>query len=329
MRTGTRWIGGLASLALVAWGVVACLHAAARNQSRIRVDQARLRLDRERAHDALARWDSAVAAADPGRFVPTGDAIQRVGTWEPAFAAAATRALASGHVGFAKDSDYLEPARPPRTGEVRWADGKARTVNLISKQEARERIVAAGRARTWCPNCQALLLGDARLVTGHVQTTRGPATAPMWEFNVTLDSDPPTGAGASGRPPTGPGGERRTFKLRRLAVATPDGVAVVPPRDPRQPVSMNFYGAWADGSNLTVWLGGDPFQGCVVFYTGEAYESPSAVAVVIVPHGRCARGPTIGGPPRDPRVSVHLASPLGDRAVLDTRTGGPVPTMTG
>src|SRR5262245_29350572 len=117
MGTRTRWIGGLASLALVAGGVVACLHAAAHNESSIYVDQARLRVERQKARDALARWDSAVTAADPGRFVPTGEAIQQVGTWEPTLADRAMRALAAGNIGFGKLSDDVEAAGPPRRGE--------------------------------------------------------------------------------------------------------------------------------------------------------------------------------------------------------------------
>ena len=97
---------------------------------------------------------------------------------------------------------------------------------------------------------------------------------------------------------------------------------------------MDFYAAVADGTTLTLFLGfGGANRLCLRGTpTAEVYESRYAVAVILVPYDSCGvryRGPNIEGPPREPRITVELRTPLGDRAVLETAHIQPVPTVTG
>jgi hypothetical protein len=248
-------------------------------------------------------------------------------------AAGAAKSLASGIVWFQNTADYHERPGPPRAGEVRWPDGTSRTVTVISPQEARARMEAVGGARAYCPACEQLLLTGPRLVTGHVRTSRGPATAPMWEFGVRVSVRVRTGTAPSGGPLYGLRTEPSRVKLRRLAVATPDGISVTPQRLDLASADapfMAFYGAVADGTKLTLFPGRDGPHVCAGAKAAEVYESRYAVAVIMVPYDTCGfRGPTIEGPRGDPRITVELRTPLGDRAVLESAHVQPVPTTTG
>ena len=59
-----------------------------------------------------------------------------------------------------------------------------------------------------CPDCAMLLVTDAQLTSGPIETTRGPATAPIWEFTL----------------------EGTAVKVTRVAIANP---VVVAPDDGR------------------------------------------------------------------------------------------------
>ena len=134
----------------------------------------------EEAQADLARWADAVAAAGGGSsFVPVGELTGQVGDWEPDVGDNNKSALMAGMV----EAAVSLPADPPPDGEVRWPDGTTTTVRLVSAPEALAGL-KADAAGSACPDCTTLQLTGARLTTAPVQTSRGPATAPVWEFIV-------------------------------------------------------------------------------------------------------------------------------------------------
>jgi hypothetical protein len=261
---------------------------------------------RQQAQAALTRWADAVAAAGgPPAVVPVGE-LTKVGDWEVAVGDNNKPALMGGLV----EAGVSLPAEVPPDGNITWQDGKAATVSLLSAEQA----VAAIRAGTEAPcgECTALRITGARLTTGPIETSRGPATAPLWEFTI----------------------DGTAVKVTHLAIANRVTVAP-PPWDPSDPPG----GVWIDsgqgavsGRELTVAFVGAPRPGdqpCGEDYTTEAVESDLAVVVIVVrhPHLTIGGGCTAVGAMRT--ATVELAAPLGDRAVLQVQDGTPVPiTLT-
>jgi hypothetical protein len=114
--------------------------------------------------------------------------------------------------------------------------------------------------------------------------------------------------------------------------ASADGgeIKVVPPAwDPYNPpagLTIDAVEVGADERDLVAIFVGSPdpaYEPCGIDYTGEAVESDLAVVVVIVEHrpfrpGGCASVGAVR------RTLVRLATPLGDRTVLDVQQGLPV-----
>ena len=160
-----------------------------------------------------------------------------------------------------------------------------------------------------CSDCRPLEITAARLTSGSVQMSRGPATVPMWEFTVNGSS----------------------VKVTRVAVA--DRISIVPlPWDPNNaPDGMSIETAHgkADARQITVSFGGASGRGdepCGADYTAEAVESDLAIVVIVIEH----RNPLPGacdlvGAMRT--AVVDLASPPGDRAVLEIKQGLPVAVL--
>jgi hypothetical protein len=145
------------------------------------------------------------------------------------------------------------------------------------------------------------------LTTAPVQTSRGPAQTPVWEFAVLGTA----------------------VKVIRVAVAA--GVTVTPPPwDPdHAPVGISIESAagTAGGRQLTVSFTGAPApgdQGCGADYIAEAVESSTAVVVIVTEHRHgLFEACTSVGAART--AVVDLAAPLGERAVLEVKEGLPVP----
>jgi len=263
-------------------------------------DPARLH---EEAQADLARWADAVAAAGgESAFVPVGELTGQVGDWEPDVGDNNKSALMAGLV----EAAVSLPADPPPDGEVRWPDGSTATVRLISAPEALAGL-KADAAGSACPDCAPLQISGARLTTAPVQTSRGLATAPVWEFTV----------------------RGTAVKVTRVAVAA--GVTVTPPPwDPNHaPVGISIESAagTVGGRQLTVTFIGAPKpgdQGCGADYTAEAVESSTAVVVIVTehPHGLFEACAAVGA---TRTAVVELAAPLGERAVLEVKEGLPVP----
>jgi len=260
---------------------------------------------RKQAHDALARYDKAVLDAG-GRqgFVPVGDLTGQLGDWEPANGENKA-GLASGRVVAAT----ALPAAPQPTGTVAWDNGVSQTVPLISAEEALRQLIAAGAGD--CGGCAPLEVTGAKLTTTQIQTTRGRATVPAWEYAL----------------------KATAVRVTRVAVGSSAIVKVTPPSwDPyNAPGGLAIESATTTvGSRqLTVAFTGSPNPGnrpCGADYSTEAVESANAVVVIVIAH-RYLPGETCNAIGARRTATVDLAQPLGERAVLEVQQGMPVTLM--
>lgn len=257
----------------------------------------------QQARDALARYDQAVREAGGlPTFVPVGELTGQIGNWEPEngdnkLSLMDGRVVAVGPL----------PALTQSTGEVRWDSGTVHTLPLISADQALAQIVAAGGSS--CPTCTPLQVTGARLATARIQTTRGPATAPAWEYTL----------------------RGTAVRVTRVAVARSATVTVTPPPwnsyDPPVGIAIESATTTSSGRQLTVHFTGAPDPGskpCGADYTAEALESDNAVAVIVTEHPHAADD-VCNDVGADRTATVDLARPLGDRAVLESKQGLPVP----
>jgi hypothetical protein len=255
---------------------------------------------RSRADEVLAGWATAVAAAGAGSPVtPVGDLTGQVGDWEPEIGDNNKIALMAGMV---VSTDAL-PAERPRDGEVAWTDGTTTAVPLLSPQEA---LVAIASGSEPCSDCQGIVITAARLTSGTIETTRGPATAPIWEFTV----------------------QGTAVRVTRVAIANP--VVVAPSDgDPQIGLAIDSAEGSVSGNTLTVAFVGAPNAGdqsCGEDYTAEAVESDLAVVVIVTRHPHVSLlGVSCSAVGARRTASATLAAPLGERAVLDVQRGTPVP----
>ncbi len=233
-------------------------------------------------------------------FVPVGELTSQVGDWELAVGDNNKIALMSGQI----ESDVSLPNDAPPDGELRWQDGATTTVRLMSAQAAFS-AVKADAGGSGCTDCTALRVTAARLATGTVQTSRGPAVAPVWEFAL----------------------QGTAVRVTRVAVAR----AVAPafptwnPDDPPVGISIDSATGTPEGRQLTVGFTGAPEDagGCGADYTAEAVELDLAVVVIVTEHRHMGFGAcTAVGALRT--ADVELAAPLGTRTVLEVRQGRPV-----
>jgi hypothetical protein len=263
-------------------------------------------LDREhqQAQDALTRWADAVAAAGGQQgFVIVRDATGQIGDWEIQLGSDGKLALIAGKVVAAVElSDEI-----PAAAEAHWEDGSVQLLPLVSAAQALEDLQAAGGQA--CPDCDALKVTGAKLTTVQIETGRGPATVPAWDFSL----------------------QGTAVHVTRVAVSAQANISVSPPAwDPNNPPvgqSIESASGSVGGRELTVsFIGarGPGSQPCGADYDAEAVESETAVVVIIIEHNNptpvaCA---AIGALRT---ATVRLAAPLGDRAVLEVVQGLPVP----
>ena len=256
---------------------------------------------RQRAQTVLSAWAEAVAAAgERAAVTPVGELTGQIGDWEEAVGDNNKRALMAGMVA---SVNPLSAEAPP-DGEVAWQDGTTTKVPLLSPQEAIVAIESTTSAP--CSDCAMLLVTDARLTSGPIQTSRGPATAPIWEFTL----------------------QGTAVKVNRVAIANP---VVVAPDEGGWGLGLAIDSAsgTVDGSELTVAFVGAPDPGnmpCGEDYTAEAVESDLAVVVIVTRHPHVApfgEACSLVGARRT--ASATMADPLGGRVVLDLQQGTPVP----
>ena len=258
----------------------------------------------QQAQAALARWADALAGAGGQQgVVLVGELTGQVGDWELAVGDNNKRALMSGLF----EAAVSLPAEAPAEGEVQWQDGATKAVRVISAQQAVAEIRASSAQP--CPDCVSLQITAAQLTSGRVETSRGPATAPIWEFTL----------------------QGTAVKMTRVAIA--DSITVVPPPwntdDAPAGISVDSASGTVGGRELTVAFVGAPLpgdQGCGADYSAEAVESPAAVVVIVTehPHGAFEACTAVGA---RRTTSVKLAAPLGERAVLEVKQGLPVPVL--
>jgi hypothetical protein len=132
------------------------------------------------AQAALDQWKSAVSAAGSAPpIVPVGELTGQIGDWEAAVGDNNKRALMAGHV----FTVAVLPGSARQDGEVSWPDGTTTRVPVMAAQDA---IVAIGATAptTSCDGCADLIATEATLVSGPIQTSRGPALGPIWSFAI-------------------------------------------------------------------------------------------------------------------------------------------------
>ncbi|MET8909200.1 hypothetical protein [Micromonospora sp. NPDC004551] len=262
---------------------------------------------RQQADGALTRYDQAVRAAGGAPFVPVGELTRQLGDWEPANGSY-KEALSAGRV----EAASTLPGAPTSAGTIVWADGNRRDVPLISADRALAQLRAAGTGD--CSGCTPLKLTGARLTTMTVPTTRGPATAPAWEYTL---------AGTA-------------VRLARVAVDLSAIVRVTPPpwdaEHPHEGLAIESATTTTARSELTVTFTGVPGPGskpCGADYSAEAVESDLAVVVIVIEY-RHAKDEACGDIGAERSATLTLSRPLGERAVLEVTQGRPVQlTITG
>lgn len=261
--------------------------------------------ERAQAQAALDRWDAAVAAAGGQQgFVPVGELTGQIGDWEADVGENNKMALMGGMI--------VAAAQLPGAfgdGEIRWEDGTTKTIPTISAERALEELRAS--VAQGCPDCASLEVVAAGPSTATFQTSRGPATAPAWEYTL----------------------KGTAVVVTRIAVAANNGIVVRPPvwdaNDPPTGISVESATGTIDGRTLTVAFIGAPDTAdkpCGEDYTAEAVESETAVVVIVTTHSNGFAGACRAvGAPRT--ATVELAQALGERAVLEVKEGLPVPVV--
>lgn len=260
---------------------------------------------RDEAHADLARYADAVASSGgSAAFQPAGDLTGQVGTWEAANGD--NKAALMG--GLVEATVPLTTDAPP-DGAIVWADGALTNVALLSAAAALEqvRVTATGGCIGCVSPPATLRVTGASLTTVSIGTSRGQATVPAWAFTI----------------------DGSAVQVTRVAVA--QTVTVVPPAwDPSHPaigVSVESAIVAADGLTLTLTFEGAPdpaSQACGEDYTGEGIESDLAVVTIIHVHRNPLPANCVGtGAMRT--TTITLATPLGNRAVLEVQQGLPVP----
>ena len=254
------------------------------------------------AFDALDRWAAAVRESGGASITFVGGLTSQIGDWEPRVGDNNKVALMAGMV---EAPEPLSDDTPSRS-EVKWLDGTTVGVKVISAADALEELVADADDPA-CQGCLPLRVIEATLATGLIETSRGPAEAPVWVFTI---------AGTA---------------VRVTRVAVDESVTVVPPPwdadDPPVGISIDAAEGTDKSTELVVRFvgaveaGGEP---CGADYTAEAVESELAVVVIVVEHRTSGSGAcqAVG---RIRTAEVALESPLGSRAVLEVRQGLPVP----
>jgi hypothetical protein len=205
------------------------------------------------------------------------------------------------------NGDLVFTGPPPSAapvGVVTWPNGSTMKVPTLSEA----RVFGELTGSRQCPGCVTtpLAVTAAQPTTLDVATSRGRASVPAWAFTIKGVSTPV------------------------IQAALPPGSYVTPytygtPTENVRPLGTAFVGGdlvWpsADGQTLTVALPGSP---CDTTWGGLDAEVGGVVVV-----GGWMRNPD----PDQPcaavlelrKVTVRLATPLGDRLILDAATGRPV-----
>jgi len=262
----------------------------------------------QQAHDALARWADAVRRSGGASITFVGDLTGQIGDWEQAVGENNKAALMAGMIqaphGLSKDQ--------PSGDTVKWLDGSSVDVNVLSAADTLAALIASAKGK--CGDCTPLEVTDAQRATGLIDTSRGPANAPIWVYSI---------AGS-------------TVKVTRVAVDK--SVTVDPPawnaNNPPEGVRIDSATGSATSKKLTVSFVGaqdGADKPCGEDYTTEAVESELAIVVIVERHPYAGPMPPntacdLVGYLRTAKVT--LEAPLGNRVVLDVQQGLPVSVTT-
>lgn len=265
-------------------------------------DAAAVAAGQARAAKVLDNWAASVQRAGGATNVAVvGNLTGQVGDWEMPFGDNGKRALMAGMV----VSEGTLGGNAPASGTVTWQDGSTATVPILGVQDSLAAIARAGMASP-CGDCQPLIAERASLVQAAINTTRGPATGPVWEFTI----------------------RGTAVKITHVAIAN----AIVPAAledSPGGVMSIDSANGSATSSSVTVSFVGAPgpaSEPCGEDYTADAVESDLAVTVLVWRHPHVTvlpEGCALVGARRT--ATATLAKPLGDRPVLDPATGLAVP----
>lgn len=256
----------------------------------------------QQALDALARWAEAAKQSGGATISFVGDLTGQLGGWEPAVGDNNAPALAAGLL---TAPTPLSDTRPGRN-HVRWVGGDSIDVDVLSAADALDDLIK--EAGDECADCRPLRVTDANLATGLVETSKGPAEAPIWVF--TIDGT----------------------AVRVTRVAVDPSITVVPPPfnadHPPAGISIDQATGTPGSRKLTVSFTGFEKPGsdrCGADYSAEAVESDLAVVVIVAARTLAAERSGCPDAGKTRTAAVTLVDPLGERAVLEVRQGLPVP----
>lgn len=245
----------------------------------------------DRARQVAKAWDgSAAAAAWRAGYYPMGEAVQ----------------LPQGGLRSQADKQAYEnrnfvlrgelPGTGPKHGKVTWVGDGEIARPLVSVDESYRTLVS-----THVSGEPHLTVTGAELGEMTIATSRGPATVPAWLFTLDGYATPLKQAAAepSKRPPSPIKAARDIpgYPLNRLIRITDDGRSVT---------VVALHGVCDDGAEVDVL----ETRGSVVLSaTVKGHED----------------GSTCTKQARMQQVTVKLERSVGDRVLLDARTGQPVP----
>jgi hypothetical protein len=183
-------------------------------------------------------------------------------------------------------------------GKVRFSDGSTRAVQLLSADQAFRKLATNSPCGAPDGKCGQLTVTGARPATITLDTNRGTATAPAWQFKL-------AGFG--------------WFTYAALAPGTYSSLPPVPDYPlPYWSSGASVAAVSADGRTLTLQFG---TSACVSGSGGLVYETSAAVVV-----GSWSKvsgtGCNLALVFRE--AMVHLAQPLGSRVILDAGKALPV-----
>lgn len=247
------------------------------------------------AQAALDQW-AAFMADKPADAIVFVRELTQGGGWNGPNANDAKIAFMNGAIQATGTLDDMEPAPT----EVAWKDGTRQAVSLVSATSAFAAMVAELKAScVACDETAQLHVTGADLTIREAVTSHGNASVPVWQFTF-----------ASGEEPIDP--------ISYVAVKDRVGPQDWPHWRDHASFTDSAYATAADARITIAFLGG----ACDASHSIVAVESALAVVPIIttvVRPGACTAQGILYG------LELQLASPLGNRVVLDAGSGFPVP----
>lgn len=278
-------VGLLTTVAVVGLTVSAC------GSQSDKTTEADAKAVSHRAEQVAAAWEGSTAAEKwRAGYYPMGDVVQLP------HGGLHSKADEQAY----KDHSFVLrgklPTARPKNGRVTWAGDESLT-RPLSEAEESYKSLSGGPS----DGGTGLTVTGARLGTMTLNTSRGPATVPAWLFTLNGYTSPLKRAAAvpSELPPP-PIGRARDVPVRKLNGLV--GIA----RDGRSVTVIAIHGVCHDGATVEVL---------------ETVRTVVLSSAVKQRKGEkdCTKQAKLQ------QVSVDLDRPLGDRILLDAKSGQPVP----